>query len=269
MDLNPSAPESIPEGLAAGDAVLGLDNVRLDLPLAGLGSRGLAVFLDMVMLLVLTTLWGMLMMTFASFSSLGSGWIYAIFGLGTFLIQWGYFSICEILMDGQTPGKTIIGLRTVSRLGGRPSAAAVLVRNLLRSVDYFVGAPIMALDGRRRRLGDMVAGTLVLHYREALLGEERRLGRIPESWSGREIGVLETFLRRADRMEPAVADELASQLLAWAEAGHPAFVAEGEPETGGRALDRLRHVFDWSAVPVSEHAFAYGSGDGLRTGSGG
>ncbi|MCG8459492.1 MAG: RDD family protein [Holophagales bacterium] len=262
MDPIRSEDDPHAEGLAVGDAVLGLDNVRLDLPLAGLGSRGLAVALDMVMLFVLTLLWGLLMMTLASFSSQTAAWFYAVFAIGSFLIQWGYFSICEILMDGQTPGKTITGLRTVSRLGGRPSVAAVLVRNLLRSLDYLVGAPVMALDRRRRRLGDMAAGTLVLHYREARLGEERRLARVPESWGGKEIGVVESFLRRADRMEPDVADELAARLLAWTESAEPDFVASGEPELGGSSLERLRHIFDWSAVPISEALLAEGTATG-------
>lgn len=214
--------------------ILGLDNVRLDLPLAGLGSRGLAVILDMVLLTVLMMVWGMLIFTFAAVGNDASGWLLTLFLVGLFLLQWGYFVICEVLMDGQTPGKTVVGLRTIGHLGGRPSAGAILVRNLLRTVDYLVGALVMVFDHRRRRLGDMVASTLVIHDREDHAAEtELRLGRVPENWGGREVEVMESFLRRVPRMEPQVAQELGERLLSWVERRHGAFVAGGDSEREG------------------------------------
>ena len=228
--------------------ILGLDNVRLDLPLAGLGSRGLAVTLDIVLLGVLMLVWFMLIFTLAAFEGDSMPWLVTLFLIGSFLIQWGYFVTCEVAMDGQTPGKTVVGLRTVGHLGGRPSVGAILVRNLLRTIDYLVGPVVMVLDPRRRRLGDMVASTLVVHDREDQDAEaELRLGRIPESWAGREVAVVESFLRRAPRMEPSVAEELGRRLLEWVERKEPEFVAAGEASTGGApgipSADPIRRLY--------------------------
>ncbi len=66
-------------------------------------------------------------------------------------------------MGGRTPGKSAVGLRTVNSLGGQASPAAILVRNALRIFDYLIGVLMIMLDRRSRRLGDLVASTLVIH----------------------------------------------------------------------------------------------------------
>lgn len=217
--------------------ILGLDNVRLDLPLAGVGSRLLAFTLDQLALSIVLLLFLIGMVSVSALTEIAAGWLAAAATLGAFAIQWGYFSVCEILMDGKTPGKMAIGLRTVSHLGGRPSTGAILTRNFLRSFDLFIGLPIMVLDRRWRRLGDLVASTLVVHDRhEASL----RLGRMPPFFGPREIAVAESLLRRAETMETDIALELSSRLLAWVERRDPEWVAEASAgESGTEALDSL------------------------------
>jgi uncharacterized RDD family membrane protein YckC len=84
-----------------------------------------------------------------------------------FLIQFGYFIVFEQLMNGQTPGKRLVGLRVV-REDGRPlSFVDVLVRNMVRIVDFFpafysIGLIVMLCNTRAKRLGDFAAGTLVV-----------------------------------------------------------------------------------------------------------
>lgn len=220
------------------DGILGLDNVRLELPLAGLGSRGLAVALDGVVLGVLLLVWFMLSYTISEHSSAPRGWVYAVSGIGAFLLQWSYFFVCEWAMDGQTPGKTLVGLRTVGHLGGRPSVGALLVRNLLRAIDALVGPLLMVIDRRYRRLGDWAASTLVVHDAEKHDEGEVRLGAVPAGWGAREVAVVESFLRRAPRMEPAVEERLGRRLLQWIERGEPGFVArlEEHPDAPGREV---------------------------------
>ena len=151
------------------------------------------------------------------------GWAMAILGIGAFMLQWGYFAVLEIAMDGQTPGKLAVGLRVVSYRAGKPSAAAILVRNFLRSIDLAVGLPVMAVDRRARRLGDFIAGTLVVHHRDPSLGEGR-LRRLPAGWGAREIAVVESFLGRAAIMDIARAWNLATQLLDWIDQQEPDFL---------------------------------------------
>lgn len=82
--------------------------------------------------------------------------------------------VLETITCGRTPGKKLSGLRVVSRGGGRISPRQAVLRNLLRLVDmlpayYLVGLAWMASDKLRRRVGDVVAGTVVIVEREHVL----------------------------------------------------------------------------------------------------
>ncbi len=215
---------------AAGSdpGILGIDNVRLELPIAGLGSRTLAAAIDHFLLFLLQVLWlagGVALMPQLGMSN---GWVLGILLFGVFLLQWGYFATLEIVLGGQTPGKLVVGLRVVSKVGGRTTPAAILIRNFLRTFDILVGIPVMAVDRRARRLGDFVAGTLVVHHRDDRR-EEAQLGRHPAGWGAREVAVMESFLRRAEVLDGDRAQDLADRLLGWIESTEPAFWAEVEP----------------------------------------
>lgn len=228
---------------AAAGAILGLDNVRLDLPIAGVGSRTLAAFLDYLLLLALMALWWTGGLVTAGLVGMGQGWLLALIMLGSFLIQWSYFAVLETVMKGQTPGKNLLGIRVVSIHGGRSSLSAILVRNLIRAIDLVLGLPCMAVDRQSRRLGDLAAGTLVIHQRAPGLGEEIHLGRQPPGWSAREIVVVESFLRRAPRMAPEQAQDLAEKLLGWIATRQEAFVEEaGERENIQQMSQKMDRV---------------------------
>jgi uncharacterized RDD family membrane protein YckC len=212
--------------------VLGLDNVPLDLPVAGVGSRALAAFLDYLLVGIAVFVWGALCVgAAATWRGLG-WWMAAVFLVGFFIIEYGYFASVETLREGRTFGKWALGLRVVSREGGRPGTPSFLVRNAVRSVDLFVGIPLMALDPLSRRLGDRLAGTLVVHAQAP--APETVLTRAPRTWGVSEAALLETFLRRAPDMEGWRAERLARQLLACIE--------HDDPELGGR--------IDQAAEPV-------------------
>lgn len=205
--------------------VLGLDNVRLELPLAGLGSRILAAGIDHLLLLCFQTIWVLSCMIGLAWVELAMGWILAAMLLGMFVVQWGYFAVLEIVMRGRTPGKAAIGLRVMSSDGTRASTAAILIRNLLRSLDLLIGVPIMVIHRESLRLGDLVAGTIVIHQRDEELSARPLMGRHPKSWSPREVGVVESFLDRARLMDKASAESLASRLLARLGSIEPGFLA--------------------------------------------
>jgi len=123
--------------------VLGLDNIPLELPVAGAGSRALAAMLDYLIVGILVILWGFVCMGLGIGAHLG-WWALALFFLGFFVIEYGYFAGVEIAREGQTFGKWALGLRVVTRDGARPGTAALLLRNAVRSVDLVVGVPLMA-----------------------------------------------------------------------------------------------------------------------------
>lgn len=96
-----------------------------------------------------------------------------------FLVDWGYAIFLEGLWSGQTVGKRLFGLRVIQESGVRVSWLQALLRNLARPVDrlplfYFVGGAAALFTQSQQRLGDLLAGTVVVR--------ERRL-KIPASLS--------------------------------------------------------------------------------------
>jgi hypothetical protein len=99
--------------------------------------------------------------------------------VGFFLVNWAYFVAFEAAWGGQTPGKRALGLRVESLDGLRPRFWQVAVRNLLRVVDalpwgYGLGLAAVFLSRRGQRLGDTVAGTVVVAVNRPLEESERR-----------------------------------------------------------------------------------------------
>jgi uncharacterized RDD family membrane protein YckC len=114
--------------------------------------------------------------SFTSTTTVGDFWLW--------VVAIGYFSLFEGLF-GQTPGKAIVGIRVTGLSGRRAGWQAVLIRNVLRVIDsfpgvYLLGALIARFSPRRQRLGDRLAGTIVVPTRVAtdagLTQGERRRG---------------------------------------------------------------------------------------------
>ncbi len=87
--------------------------------------------------------------------------------LGILASAWLYPVLFELLWAGRTPGKRMLGLAVTDSQGRAPRPAAVVMRNLLLLVDLLpglglVGLVVAATDPAHRRLGDMVAGTMVI-----------------------------------------------------------------------------------------------------------
>ncbi len=209
------------------------------MPVAGVGSRVLAALLDSLIQGVLQIVW--VVACFWPFGSGdSSGWRYVTYAVGAFALDWAYFAGLEILMRGRTPGKKAVGLRVVSRTGGTASAGALTVRNLLRPVDLLVGVLLMAIDPLSRRLGDRLAGTLVVHDRAE--GPEPLLRRIPKGWQAEDVALVESLLRRARELEGPRADAMAYRIIERLQREEPAML-EGLRGRGDGPLMELRRAF--------------------------
>lgn len=192
------------------ESILGLDNIRLDLPIAGIGSRSLAAFLDYLVVVALAFAWTILVAILASM--LTPAWAPALIIAGWFLLEWGYFAGMEVATGGRTLGKMAVKLRVVTAEGGTPGAGPLLARNLVRSLDLVFGLPLMVLDPLSRRLGDRLGGTLVVHDRP--LEAAPVLGRVPPGWGPRELALVEAFLARAGGMDDMAGTwEMADRIL--------------------------------------------------------
>jgi uncharacterized RDD family membrane protein YckC len=149
------------------------EQIALELPLAGIGSRFLALAIDT---LIQTVVYLITAIIFIFTMPLGSslfmflpkllGPALAIFIL--FAVYWGYFAFFEAIWSGQTPGKRYAGIRVIKESGRPINAFEAVGRNLMRAVDglpgvYGVGLVCMMCNQQSRRLGDFVAGTVVVH----------------------------------------------------------------------------------------------------------
>lgn len=82
-----------------------------------------------------------------------------------FAVFWFFGGMCEMLLNGQTPGKWLLGLRTLTYEGQPISALQAIFRNLMRAADLMMpllGLIVMMFNRRFQRLGDLVAGTIVV-----------------------------------------------------------------------------------------------------------
>lgn len=215
--------------------VLSLDNVPVELPLARVGSRVLAGVVDYVLLVLLLIVWSVGIFFTSGALGLKPGWGIAIWLLGLFVIDYGYFAAQEIAFDGRTVGKRVFGLRVVARDGAAAGNGALLVRNIVRSLDVVFGVVLMALDPLSRRLGDRLAGTVVVHDRPAA-SDEVLLVRLPGGWGAAETQLVESYLRRAPELEPEARLQLGRRLEQWVDERAPGFLP-GAP--GPDPLPRL------------------------------
>ncbi len=147
------------------------EQVHLEFVLAGIGSRFMAVFLDhIIQFLIYLALFIVFLIVKGTgvFSVQWSIWAEVVLVFFNFFIYWGYFAGFEILWRGQTPGKRWAGIRVIKDSGRPVNAFEAIGRNLVRVLDflpgfYGVGIVTMLLNAKNRRLGDFVAGTLVVH----------------------------------------------------------------------------------------------------------
>ena len=210
-------------------------DVRLDLPLAGVGSRALAHFFDTLLLFLLF----LAVMAAAALANVLltdlPGWAYAAGAVLAFAAQWFWYAGWEA-RTGQTPGKKLLGLRVVRRDGASPDTLAALIRNLLRVADflpgfYFAGLASCLLSSQCQRLGDLAAGTVVVNERARV---DHGL-RWPDGFGADDVRLVEAWYAR----EAGLVDEqrlaLANKMIAWLRRDHPALLG-GAPDLAAPEL---------------------------------
>jgi uncharacterized RDD family membrane protein YckC len=145
------------------------------MPLAGIGSRFIALLIDMLIwaagVIVLLIAFSLLSPAFQAFNRLSEQWATAIVIFILFLFQWGYFTLFEAFWNGQTPGKKVARIRVIQRSGRAIGILESMARNFLRVIDmipfplYAVGIVFVFVTRQHQRLGDLAAGTLVVRDR--------------------------------------------------------------------------------------------------------
>jgi uncharacterized RDD family membrane protein YckC len=205
------------------------EQISIEYEIAGPGSRFMALFVDlMLQVLVAIALFIIFAITggtVAAVYSKAGVWGVALSVLAVFLVQWGYFAIFEIVWKGQTPGKRQAGIRVINESGREASQYEAIARNLLRAVDslpgmYAVGAIVMFISPQNKRIGDYVAGTIVVHDRkpenEAIFfntANDRPIEAINYSTiTPTDLEVIETYLQRRLDLDYDVRQQAAKKL---------------------------------------------------------
>ena len=206
------------------------EQVALDLEIAGIGSRTLAGILDLLILGGGTLGVFLVIALFAGFGMTVGRWGQAVLLLGGFLAWTGYFILFEGMRGGQTPGKRIAGIRVLMDTGHAVTPGAAAVRNLIRLADflpppYLLGVLLIAFHPRGKRLGDLVAGTVVARDppEEAAraprsVPSEAPAPSLPDLGDP-EFNLLSRFVSRRTELSSEVrarlAADLAARLSAW------------------------------------------------------
>lgn len=201
---------------------------------AGPARRALAHVLDLVVCYGAVTLLVVIVVLTAAGSAFETGEIgtaaKAATGLvlvALFAAQWLYFLVWEGA-TGRSPGKMVVGLRVVTTSGRPIGWRAAALRNLLRAADllpvgYVAGLVAMTLSSRFQRLGDLVAGTMVVAPERARAAKPlelhppahpRELAGLPSdvSLDPEQRAAIELFLRRRHTLGMAREHELASMI---------------------------------------------------------
>jgi uncharacterized RDD family membrane protein YckC len=193
------------------------EGVDLALPVAGPVPRALAYAIDLVIQSV-----GLSSVQTILFSAGQSGFAVGLYLIAGFLANWFYPVLFEVLSHGQTPGKRILGIRVVHENGTPVGWSASVLRNFLMVADflpvlYLAGITSMCIDASFRRLGDLAAGTLVVHAerpsrrlrkREVEIAERPVPPPVPLTLD--EQGAVIAFAERAPYLSNARAAELAA-----------------------------------------------------------
>ncbi len=210
------------------------EQVVFSYSVAGIGTRAAAAVVDFMITLAGAFLTFLLIIAVlvslrgstpgSAMERLSEGWVLAILLIVQFLIMWGYHFVFEGFRDGQTPGKRLMRIRVVRDGGFAVTPQEAGIRNIMRAIDmmppitYVIGMIAVALSRSGKRLGDMVAGTMVV--RERVIREHlpvsatdgERPTAVTAALSEPEYLLLEQFLSRLGALTGAARAALVGQL---------------------------------------------------------
>ena len=201
------------------------EHIAFRYQLAGPAQRAVAYGVDLLIRGAILLLFALLLMAFSGRDSVSEGIGMGAYLVLFFLMEWGYFVFFEYFRAGQSPGKRAMKLRVVHQNGRPASLGDCVLRNFLRAADllptfYGIGFATMIFDRQFRRLGDMVAQTIVIaepSVRGVTVSKKSQIIDIEglparPALSVEERDAIALFCRRRETLSEARAVELAEML---------------------------------------------------------
>ncbi|HEY6899094.1 MAG TPA: RDD family protein [Puia sp.] len=179
-------------------------NIEIDFLLAPFGKRLLAWIID-VSIVVAYYLIGNLIL---GYNMLGIGWFSVLFSIPPLF----YHLLCEIFLNGQSIGKKVLRIKVIAADGGQPTISQFLIRWLFRSIDLpawifvaiifgavqwwfaiflFNGLASIIITPYSQRLGDLVAGTILIDTRNRTSWEDTVFTEVEEDYHPRYPKVMQ------------------------------------------------------------------------------
>jgi uncharacterized RDD family membrane protein YckC len=200
----------------------------LEFPLAGIGSRSLALAIDTLLQIAVLIVLGLIagIISYEGFlPRLGKQYVYAILIFIAFLSEFGYFAFFETIWNGRTPGKKWIHLRVIMDSGRPLGAQGAILRNLMRIVDslpsiYAVGIITSLISPQNKRVGDYLAGTVVIQEK-SVQGDRSLWDATPTpllatsqlpKLNAAELQLVEAYLDRRSSLQDDVRRSMARQI---------------------------------------------------------
>ncbi len=214
------------------------ESVELEFTLAGIGNRtfallidylilGAALFLSLAISIFLTYQIADAENILGVSSSTLLQWLWAIELLVIFSIYVGYFVLFEAIWQGQTPGKKKAHIRVIRDDGKPVGIAQATLRALLRPLDdfLFLGVFFITLGRKEKRIGDLIAGTIVIQEEKPIHKAEFSTSQQSEDLaiklaittdfhrlSPENFAIIRNYLQRREMMIPQARRELARNL---------------------------------------------------------
>ncbi|MFP4662322.1 MAG: RDD family protein [Halanaerobiales bacterium] len=221
------------------------ENIEIEYKLADLGSRAAAAIIDLMIQGVIIAILAVALILISYYSpvfwEIYLGWIIGISIILCFMITYGYFIVMELNMNGKTPGKKVLKLRTIRNNGQPLTFKHSAIRNLFRVVIDMMGVgPVFIFFSReRKRIGDYAASTIVvIEESDSQPISLENLHLLDNSLSyyidNEEYELLRSYFQRRDNLEDP--DILRENIILYFE---DRFKEQGIPQDLKTVLERM------------------------------
>jgi uncharacterized RDD family membrane protein YckC len=217
------------------------EKIRFSYHIAEIGTRIAAWIMDFLIqvLILLIIILALVLSGYSSWTHLEEGLTNltaAFLMIMIFLSRWFYFVLFEVIMEGQSPGKKMMRIRVIRDNGESLDFETIVLRNFLRAVDGFPSVPLIGgfvalIDSQNRRLGDIIANTIVVNeiqYKLAIPDFQVHFNHTPEPANGsanelgyltvkqklteNELYIIRRFLNEYHKLPAAKQHEITEQL---------------------------------------------------------